>query len=493
MNEHGFDLLIDDLSLMENDLGYLGIVAELNVLAQDATFGNAQPVSEQVESLMRDGDLSTTTRDGNRTQTFLVEITAPDQAAQADAEAVLMGYLDRPATLSWVTPYGPTSCFDVVRSWSEFRFDDFEEAIGEQRGKIKRVFAVTFEALPYARSVDPVVIAWTGPGSEIHPLDTLDGWTVVSGPAPIPQIDFMTGQPFFESNGDGTAMVFRTSSPVPVQRYLWIRSTPGTPTTVGGVEVTEWVVHNVGFSSYSVGVIPESVQMTDAVIEITWPNTFVTRIRELWTTLYPPLGEVDGTTVPHGIGAIEVVGSARAPVLIEFSVPSGGAFVYTAPDPDAALAAGAAERILGYFTVSDAAGAELQIGTGRLAWFPQGTHVEGVGETPPRPREITSGRLWPTQASGRATWDGGSIAGGAVQWAYPADDRAAVSVYTAIEAVQILSPSPEVPEGIFGGAVMHEEHVLHPGVSGFAVLDKDGKPIPATITYYPRWRHHAAQ
>jgi hypothetical protein len=212
-------------------------------------------------------------------------------------------------------------------------------------------------------------------------------------------------------------------------------------------------------------------------------------LREFWTTGYPAAtlpGSVETATKPRSIGVIDVGGTARTLCTIRFTAPVGGAFVYTAPDPNTVVRSGSGETVFAKFTVASADGDEVDV-DGRLMWFPQGDHATHVGFTDPQPTELYPDGIWPEEGTGYVTADAMS------RWSYPTDGRAAISYFDTTGAKALISPRPTLPTGYSGDAIVHEVHALYPGRCGFAVLDVNGDPIAATITYYKRWKHHAAE
>ena len=60
-----------------------------DIQALDADMGNPVPVEAVMESLMRDGDLTETTKFGNRVAVFWLEMIGADEGALDDAEELL--------------------------------------------------------------------------------------------------------------------------------------------------------------------------------------------------------------------------------------------------------------------------------------------------------------------------------------------------------------------------------------------------------------------
>ncbi len=489
MTTSGYQLELADangatlLELLENSLGGY----RLDTLAADATFGNPVPVSEAISSLMSDGSLTSLVSFGNRTAVFDVTITADGPDGLASGEQALMSALDQVAALVWRVPLSAPSHFDVVACWSEHQLDDLDEV-----RQTRRTFRLTFECLPFARSASLTTINWTGP-TELAPLTSLTGWTTVSGSATV-------------SGGLRTTSTWRARRTFAVDDYLWFkvtRSSPAAPdqaitnVTINGTAVPDAQVHHQGFGVqdttqfYTVPVGAWRGQSVSVEFTLSAASATAATLTEFWTRAYPGAAVDQNDSRPKGIDVIDIIGTARTPCTLSFTAPSGGAFVYTGPDPNAAIRSkGAAEAVFGKFTVSDPDGAEVSVGS-QVMWFPPGDHTTNVGITAPQPLELSPNGVWPSQASGGPVVLGDDSS--ASQWAYPVDAKAAISFFSTTGAKNLISASPALPQGYHGDAVAHEEHSLFPGRSGFAVLNVNGDPIAATVTYFPRWKHHAAQ
>lgn len=128
----------------------------LDVLGEDFSLGNPAPVEMVVASMLRDGDLTRTDRDGNREASFRVTVTAVDGQALALGEKALADRLFGPAELWWQPPddAAPVTVFDVLDSGLEWLFDDVAEMT--QR---RRTFRVWLKCLPYGRSAAKVTAA----------------------------------------------------------------------------------------------------------------------------------------------------------------------------------------------------------------------------------------------------------------------------------------------------------------------------------------------
>lgn len=465
MSYKGYDLRVGALSLMDNTEG----VCTFNTQGASATLGNPVPVAEVISSLLRDGDLTTTNRFGNREASFLVEIKAPDPGALADGEAALMAELDQVNTLTWQVPYGADTLFDVVRSWPEFMMDDLTEV-----RRIVRVYRVVFECLPFGRSADEVTINWTGSGTEID-LSTTAGWTATGG-----SITSLSNE-IRKTTTTGTITLSRS---VALQDYLWLKVDGSTgftvlsAVTVDGVSVPMAEVHTLKFSGNQFFTIPtDTWRGTTKTVQFTIAadsgSTNVATLREFWTTSYPARATGNTTAAPMGIGVIDVPGSARAPVaLISFTVPTGGAWLYTAPNPNVALRErGAVENLYAKWTVGGADPVYLA-----------GDYVRVTSRSDPQPPRLNPDGIWPQYATD------------VDQLAYPSARGTAISFFPTSGPVSVISASPDLPTGFHPEAIVHEEHVLHPGRCGFAVIAAaTGLPVAATITYYPHWWAHAGQ
>lgn len=495
----GYQLVLGDLALMRSTYPAF----EINTLGADAQFGDPVPATEVIRSLMRDGDLTTTTRDGNRIAAFDFEVTSDSYQGLADGEERIMVELDKPNLLTWRLPNneGPATVFEIVRSWSNFQFEDLSDVRKE------RVFRVFFECLPYGRSEKLRTIEWTG-YAKADPLTSSSGWSTVGGGALT-----VSGGVLRRSGAAGSSVVAKKT--LSLDRFLFI---PAKPTNVGATNlagVTKVTVDGIEvpgpgmFEYYNNhrGHTFDTRQWAgrDASVEITIQapaDGDNTAIYGLWRCGAPPTGAMrtdihDFITAlpateahrPLGVDAIKVPGTARCPIHITFTAPAGGAFIYTGPDPAESIRdRGSPEVVFSRFSVAGADGEEIEV-SGRLMWFPEGDHATMIGFTDGQPAELFPEGPWP-QAQTVVAIEGITTPLD-VQYAYPAETKAAITFFQDAGVKHIISPSPALPQGYHGGAAHHEVHVLHPPWSGFAVLDQFGRAIPATITFYPRWRHNA--
>lgn len=480
MARDGYDLILgDDLPL----LGYEGPNFTIDVLADDAEFGNADPVVGTIENaLLSDGTLTYSDRDDNATSAFTLEYTAATAQGLADAERLVEDRLRSIPTLTWQVPFGAPTVFEPRRAWTTFLTDDFSEVAHG-----KRRFRLNLDRLPYGRSLEPRTFTWTGPTTQVHDLADTTGWTFSGG----------TGESFLYTTGVNgirktTTGTLTFSRSVLMRDYLRLVTSGGsvedrrlTAVSVAGVPIPQerigWrrgggTTHTYTIDTSAWRGQTATVQFTIAPMSGSSDNR--ASLLRIHTMDYPDAA--NEVTPPRTLGIVEVEGTARTGCHISFTAPAGGAFVYTAPDPNVALRErGAGETVFSNFTVSDPAGGEVAIGS-RAMWFPQGTHATTIGFSDPQPLALHPDGVWPQHGLGSA------------RWAFPSDRLAATSFFSTSGAKNVISPSPELPTGYHGGAQAHEAHVLHPGRCGFGVWDINGDPITATVTYYPRWKHHAA-
>lgn len=148
-----------------------------HALGSDSSFGNPAPVTVSMQRMLQDGELVSTVRHGNREMYFVVEVDGADAVELAAAEAELMQVVGRRTTLEWSPPdgFGPTTVFDVQTSSLQFLWNDDDELT------LSRFYGLTITALPFGRSVDPVVddaLTGTGvPAAQVDACDSLTGWT----------------------------------------------------------------------------------------------------------------------------------------------------------------------------------------------------------------------------------------------------------------------------------------------------------------------------
>lgn len=128
---------------------------EFAALGEGTEWGNPKSIRRELFSALADGSASVKDRDDNRTVVVKLQLTAADGAALAGGEAPLhLLSTKRRAELRWTPPndFAATSAFVVVASDLTHDMNDFDE------NDICRTYTLTLTCLPFALSVDPVVI-----------------------------------------------------------------------------------------------------------------------------------------------------------------------------------------------------------------------------------------------------------------------------------------------------------------------------------------------
>lgn len=485
-------VLIGDLDL--NDLPF--------ILEFSYDLGNGVTVYDELESLLRDGTFVTSTRTSNRELKLSVLIKDKSGSqGRADAGVLLDTEVNRP--INTVTLYpgdygqpgaGPALVFDTFIAQSNHEWDGDLEASGYRR------FILTIPALPGVRSLGLTTIEWNGPAEELRDTNTTTGWTS------------RTGGGVLSASGSGLTrtssgdLKLRTIPTAPLRDFIYIRSNAGggepviVNAVIGGVVIPEETLYKgpTGSNAQLIQIpVPAQFVGTTPEIDFDIDSPFAPGILySIWTTNYPniPNGLQPGgpgvtaiqrLSANFGIDRIDVGGTARTGCTISFTAPTGGAFVLTSRDPlDALRERGLSEMVFGRFTwASEGA---VSIGGG-VMWFPPGTHYTQIGRTAARPPQLYPNGMWPTQPIGGPITIGSDTQGS--QYVYPADELAAVTFFNTTGAKNVISADSALQDGYQGDAVVFEEHVLHPDGTGFAVLDINGNPIPATVTYHKRWLH----
>lgn len=159
-----------------------------DVLADGTTWGNAEAVVATIQSQLQDGDLSRTTRYGNRTVSLRVRVYGRDGAALADGEAALRKAARlRNGEVVFTPPQEKSvpTVFDVVRGEVYWEFNDLDE---ELHGYSQ--WRVELECRPFARTPWPVTVAAvdieTPPLPDVVVADgsTINGWTAEGKASP---------------------------------------------------------------------------------------------------------------------------------------------------------------------------------------------------------------------------------------------------------------------------------------------------------------------
>ena len=358
---------------------YEGETWHVSVTDGSDGLGNPIPVIEQMESLLRDGDLSYITKDGNRVASLFLCVTGRTEHDLDLFEMDLLAEMDKVNTLLYERPGGAPMILDVVTSYSELQHLPINATV------LNRIYKVTFECLPYGRSVTPEVIEWTGPATQVTALASTAGWTVVGTGAIQVGTDF-SGHPYLRRTAAGAIRLRRT---ITLDRFLrlGVEGALGDTTTVNTVTINGVAVSNSLFNYegaagvWSVFTIPTSEWAgTSAVVEFTLnPGTATGRatLYSIYTESYPNPNP-SPFSAPVGIGVIEVGGTARAGCMVEFTIPSGkGAWVYTAPDPFARIGRGSGEVLFAQFEALTEDGVVVDVGAWS-EWFPLGEHAQVV-------------------------------------------------------------------------------------------------------------------
>jgi hypothetical protein len=155
----------------------------ISALADDATWGNPQPVEVAVQTLLQNSSAVVTERYDNREVSIRVQVEAEDSQTLAAGEAALFAELGKRNTLTWTPPdgYGPPTVFRVVTSSMDHEFDDLGELY------TKRVYGLRLVCEAFGRSVDETVVEALSSTSGGTPLDiliddgtSLTGWSATS-------------------------------------------------------------------------------------------------------------------------------------------------------------------------------------------------------------------------------------------------------------------------------------------------------------------------
>lgn len=144
--QHG--LLFGDLELVDTLTGWSANYT-VETLADDASWGNPQPVEVAIKSLLQDGSIVATTGHDNREAFLRVRLKSGDGIGLALAEQALNAEVGRLNTLTWTPPdgFGPPTVFEVVTSSLEHVFDDVDEL------RLQRTYGLRLVCHPFARSV----------------------------------------------------------------------------------------------------------------------------------------------------------------------------------------------------------------------------------------------------------------------------------------------------------------------------------------------------
>ena len=117
--------------------------------------GKPENVYAVLESLLADGEVVTSNRTSNRSMSVPILIEGADQKALADNEATLIAECEKPMNELKIDPgdgYGPPTVFRTFRVQARHEREDNAEIA------LLRPYTLEIQALPAARSVDPITI-----------------------------------------------------------------------------------------------------------------------------------------------------------------------------------------------------------------------------------------------------------------------------------------------------------------------------------------------
>jgi hypothetical protein len=156
-----------------------GDTYKFNVLDTDTQWGNAEPVTETLLSMLTDGSQVTYLRDDNREPSLSVLVEASGAAGLAAAEAALRAVTYKAAELIWQPPSSASAktVFDVVFSRLDHQMDSLDERW------FRRSYKISLQALPHARSATKVLTAavTTAAPTVVDSASSATNW---SAPAP---------------------------------------------------------------------------------------------------------------------------------------------------------------------------------------------------------------------------------------------------------------------------------------------------------------------
>jgi hypothetical protein len=157
-----------------------GDTYKFNVLDTDTQWGNAEPVTETLLSMLTDGSQVTYLRDDNREPSLSVLVEASGAAGLAAAEAALRAVTYKAAELIWQPPSSASAktVFDVVFSRLDHQMDSLAERW------FRRSYKISLQALPHARSATKVLTAavTTAAPTVVDSASSATNWSAPVGP-----------------------------------------------------------------------------------------------------------------------------------------------------------------------------------------------------------------------------------------------------------------------------------------------------------------------
>lgn len=351
-------LVLGDLDLNADYGNY-----RLETLADDASFGNPQPVEVAIASLLADGAIASTTRHDNREAFFRVLVSAGDGTGLAEGEAALVAQLARRNELAWTPPagWGPTTVFEVATSSLTHTFDDQAEL------RLQRAYGVRLVCLPWGRSVGRVVTPAVAEGTPtvVDAMDSATGWTAKkaqgynAGPVPVTvdstvyatapaalmasaapdtfgpsheaTIEFTRAGSFSMAGDEYLAVQTRTEYPGLIQGLSFVRggtripSTPVSSTAMPG----GWVRSVFYVGDGTIADVQVSIRQSLDADQYGLPASMRAWVDDLQRV------SASGGTVKQSSRLLDVVGSVRTPGSLQVSHPTsalGDVLVYTRPD-----------------------------------------------------------------------------------------------------------------------------------------------------------------
>lgn len=344
------------LDLMgENDTPYGPV--EFAALADGTEWGNPQSVRRVLLALLADGSASVTDRHDNRTVVVKLQLTAPDSAALAGGEAPLhMLASKRRAELRWTPPndFAAPAVYVVVASDLAHVMDDFAE------NQCRRTYTLTLVCLPFARSLEPVVIEALPPfvaaPSVLDDCTSTTGWAGTSG---LTAFNVVSGGVVVSISGSPAGEIATlTKTLVRTKRYLaiehaainaalntsptfptrvWIDGAPTTP-PIAGIE-GDWFFYDLGAAVGNITAISLQIPVHPPGAPEPWESVKILTIAESDTPA--------ASAGRQSLRIIPTPGSARADgsLLVEsrdaddlgYGTALGQVIVYTGPQYDPRL------------------------------------------------------------------------------------------------------------------------------------------------------------
>lgn len=320
---------------------------QLSVLGEDTTYGNPQPVTTTLYSMLRNGSVVSRDRDENRQPVLLVQVETElnDGNALALGEAAVMAVCRRPVELIWTPPQAGAEpvVFDVVDSNVDHAFDMTDEK------RLRRTFRIVLSALPHARrDTETLVEAITVPVSpttvSVDTADALTGW---GGDATVSQTGGYVESTGYTKSGAGRKLrrtsitVDFTATPYLVvewQGFPVVGTALVTLQMTNAVKASEQVLGD-GWTRTQFRPTLTSLSVLEFIAQYdTGAGTFhqdaTLRIRDLKRTDAPPLAgsgrqsfrsfDVGGTVTTQG--SIDVAGTAALGDVAIYTFPLGGGY-----------------------------------------------------------------------------------------------------------------------------------------------------------------------